>query len=151
MYSREDEQLSAGAYRHAVAANISGKVGGATLSTDLLYGTGGESVDDVYGFNVTPAYYIVPDKLQLVLRYQYARSDGPALLLQERYEAPAGSGGRGGRGDRYHALFGGLNYYLRGNQLKLMAGLEYATMRAPEDSGADYDGWTFLTGLRVSF
>jgi hypothetical protein len=31
-----------------------------------------------------------------------------------------------------------------------MAGAEYATMRNPEDTGADDDGWISFTGLRLS-
>ena len=40
----------------------------------------------------------------------------------------------------------GLNYYIYGHKLKLMNGVEYSHL-----GGGDYDGYTFLSGLRFSF
>ena len=59
-------------------------------------------------------------------------------------------GDDGGRGDRYHAFYTGLNYQLRGHKLKLMAGTEWATMDGGGDGGS-YNGWTWLAGVRLYF
>lgn len=56
----------------------------------------------------------------------------------------------GGRGDEYQAVYLGLNYYLYGHKLKLMAGTEYHNMSGGGDGG-DFDGWTTLVGLRMFF
>ena len=150
LYNRESEWDSGGGYRHALATGVSGRFGNALLTTDFVYGDGGDAVGgDVFGFTVTPAYDLVRDRLQLVLRYQFATSGGAGLRLQDRYEDPAR--GVEGRGDRYHALYGGLNYYLRGNQLKLMTGAEYSHMRDPGSGDSLYDGWTLLAGVRLAF
>ena len=49
-------------------------------------------------------------------------------------------------GNTYASAYLGLNYYLYGHKLKLMNGIEYSNM-----GGGDYDGYTFLSGLRFSF
>jgi phosphate-selective porin OprO and OprP len=79
---------------------------------------------DAYGVNIQPGYFIT-DQLQLATRYQYAASEeGDGLLAQRRYEREAGLT----RGDRYHAVYAGLNYYLAGHRIKFMNGLEYADL-----------------------
>jgi len=49
-------------------------------------------------------------------------------------------------GNTYTSLYAGINYYLYGNKLKLMNGIEYSKL-----GGGDYEGYTFLTGMRLSF
>ena len=88
------------------------------------------------------------DPLQFVLRYQYANSSRDnGLLLQKRYEQTVA----GGWGDSYQALYAGLNYYLYGHKLKLMAGGEFARMQDHADDGGQYRGWTWFGALRLYF
>ena len=97
-----------------------------------------------------PSVYIA-DGLQLVARYQFANADGnDGLRVQSRYERLAPELTDGGRGDQYQAGYLGLNYYLYGHKLKLMTGIEYASMQGEADGG-DYEGWTWFTGVRMFF
>lgn len=128
------------------------------LYTDLVAAEGRGTTGDVWGIMLMPSYYIT-DGLQFVARYQYAHGDNDGLQLQSRYErlAPvrtaANPGGLGdsGRGEDYHALYLGLNYYLYGHKLKLMAGAEYHQMDNGNDNGGEFDGWTGSAGVRMSF
>jgi len=124
--------------------NSTTKLDGFGLNTDLIYATGGIE-NDVYGLVIMP-YVDITDKLQGVFRYQFAGSDGnDGIRLQSRYERPGAAGGE--RGDTYHAFYGGLNYRICGDKLKLMGGVEYSTL----DGESDYDGITYLAGIRLYF
>ncbi len=117
------------------------------LSANGIYATGAEA-SDVFGVTVIPTYDIT-EKLQAVARYQYAgaeRSDG--LRLQSRYEREAPDLSVS-TGDSYHAIYAGLNYFICGHNLKLMAGAEFATM--DQSNGDNYESVTFLTGVRLFF
>lgn len=128
------------------------------LTADLLYGFGfdgdaeqkgaSKSIDqsDVFGISLIPSYFIA-DGLQLVGRLQLATSaDGDGLSLPGRYEKWSPDGQNDSTGDTYFSAYAGLNYYLYGHKLKVMNGIEYSTL-----GGGDYDGYTFLSGLRFSF
>jgi phosphate-selective porin OprO/OprP len=128
------------------------------LTTEILYGFGfsgraeqaGASKllnqSDVFGITLIPSYYIA-DGLQLVGRLQYATSADPnGLSLPSRYESRASNTSDGKKGDAYASAYLGLNYYLYGHKLKLMNGIEYSHL-----AGGNYDGYTFLSGLRFSF
>ncbi|MEI6674713.1 MAG: porin [Verrucomicrobiota bacterium] len=132
---------------------IQGRFG---LTTDILYGVGyhghadqaGKTVtinqSNVYGINLIPSYFIA-DGLQLVGRLQYAASTDPnGVSLPSRYESSAPSKDK--KGNTYTSVYAGLNYYLYGHKLKLMNGIEYSHL-----GGGDYDGYTFLSGLRFAF
>ncbi|WP_009959906.1 porin [Verrucomicrobium spinosum] len=151
-YQYSDDAANAGGganYEHAFSFNSTWEKGRFGLFTDVLGGTGRGSVSDVWGFHVIPSYFIA-DGLQLVARYQYASGDNDGLRLQSRYERLASDLTDGGRGDEYQAVYLGLNYYLYGHKLKLMAGTEYHNMSGGGDGG-DFDGWTTLVGLRMFF
>ena len=132
------------------------------LTTDILYGFGfsgsaqqaGKSVainqSDVFGISIIPSYFIA-NGLQLVGQLQLATSaDANGLSPYGRYEkwAPVVAPTKAGKdaGNTYTSAYLGLNYYLYGHKLKLMNGLEYSHL-----GGGDYDGYTFLSGLRFSF
>ena len=128
------------------------------LTTEILYGFGfsgkadqqgaSKSIDqsDVFGITLIPSYFIA-DGLQLVGRLQYATSADPnGLSLPGRYESRAPNTSDGRTGDSYASAYLGLNYYLYGHKLKLMNGIEYSHL-----GGGNYDGYTFLSGLRFSF
>jgi phosphate-selective porin OprO/OprP len=55
----------------------------------------------------------------------------------------------GGRGDVHHSFYGGLNYYLCGHNMKVMAGLQYDDMERDDES--IYEGWTTYVGFRTFF
>ena len=115
------------------------------LTTDLVYGMGDDDLgqSDVFGISLIPSYFIA-DGLQLVGRLQVATCEDPNnLRVPQRYERLA-TGDQ--RGNTYASAYVGLNYYLYGHKLKLMNGVEYSHM-----GGGDYDGYTFMSGLRFSF
>ena len=132
--------------------------------TDFLGGLGRGTQGDVWGVVLTPTWFLIPDRLQFVLRYQYAHGDNDGLKLQSRYETLApdlvttATTKKNGKttttkatsntGDNYHAAYFGLNYYIYRHNLKLMAGAEYASLTGGKK---DYSGWTYLAGLRLSF
>lgn len=134
-----------------------GQTGPLGIGIDLTMGTGVNDQSDVFGLTILPTYdfahdlLIGGDKLQLAFRYHYASSaDDHGLNLAKRYEREVAFG----EGDSYNSFYTGLNYYIYGNKLKLMAGLEYWDMDNIEDTDTDensVDGWTFITGVRLYF
>jgi len=109
---------------------------------DLIATIGKENQADTYGVVLMPAWQL-HKKLEFVTRLQLASSseiDG--LRLQKYYERLAGDF----RGENYVAGYAGLNYFIRGHNLKLMGGLEYAKM----DPGV-FDGHTWFLALRTWF
>ncbi len=124
------------------------------MITELMYGFGYTGTADqgvqvpldqsnVFALTLTPSYFIA-DGLQIVGRVQFASSVDPdGLRVQSRYERLAAGDQYG---NTYIAGYLGLNYYLYGNKLKLMNGVEYSKM-----GGGDYDGYTLFTGLRFTF
>jgi phosphate-selective porin OprO/OprP len=114
------------------------------LVTDVLFASGDGSQSDVMGITLIPSYYIAQG-LQLVGRLQVATcEDSNDLRVPSRYERLVS--GDDERGNTYASAYAGLNYYLYGHKLKLMNGIEYSHL-----GGGDYDGYTFMSGLRFSF
>ena len=110
----------------------------------------GES-PDVFGFYLLPTYDLIPKRLQVVGRYSFATGDGPdSVVAQSRYEREAPFLTDGGRGETYHAGYLGLQYFIYGDKLKVMAGAEYARIDGGGDGG-DLDAITVLTGFRLAF
>lgn len=118
------------------------------LTANAIYGEG-QSADrgDVWGFILIPSYYLTK-QLQVVGRYTFADGDSDdALSLQSRYEreAPDLVSARAGQ---YQSFYGGLNYYICGERLKLTTGVEY-TMA--ERDTHDFDAWTVFSAVRLYF
>lgn len=117
---------------------------------DVLFGVGDGRQPDVFGLVLLGSYQIDP-KWELVGRYQFATSSGPnGLRLQRRYERAVPGDGGEQRGERYQAAYLGVNYRIHGDQLKVMAGVEYSHLDGGGDGG-DFDGWTWFAGLRTWF
>lgn len=113
--------------------------GSASLVTEALVGVGGED-GTAYGINIMPGYFLTDD-MQLVARYQVAVSrDEKGLTGQRRYERAAGLP----PGDFYQAAYFGVNYYIAKHRLKLLTGIEYATL------GGE-NVWTASTAIRFFF
>ncbi len=142
-------------YDHVVSLWHQGQAGPVGVGVDVTWAHGLNGRPPVLGFTLLPTWVVTTnlfrngDDLQLALRYQFASSDGNnGLVLQQRYEqeiVPAGAG------DRYHAVYAGINYRLYGDRLKLMTGVEYAVMRDSASDGGSFDGWTYYAGLRTFF
>jgi hypothetical protein len=138
-----------GKYDNILSSTFTVKEGLAGVVVEGFYASGGDGTNsNVFGFYVEPTYDLIPKRLQLVGRYSFANSTGPlGVVGQTRYEKKVATGG--GLGDSYNALYGGVQYFIYGDRLKLMAGAEWS--RLDGNTGDTYDGVTLLTGVRMSF
>lgn len=141
-------------YRNIVSVWHRGERGRLGLGMDLTFADPLETSGHVWGLTVEPTWMLTSelsghdDPLQLALRYQYAyASEENGLHLQRRYEEKVTEG----EGDRYQALYAGLNYYLYGHRLKMMLGGEYARMKDAAGDGGEYRGWTWFGAIRLYF
>ncbi len=146
---REAGDLEMGKYDDIVTATFSVKEGYLGAVVEAFSASGGDGNNsDVFGFYIQPTYDIIPKRLQLVGRYSYANSEGPlGVQGQSRYERKVAT--NKGLGDSYNAIYGGVQYFIYGDKLKLMAGAEWAWLDG--EKGDPYDGYTLLTGVRFSF
>ncbi|MCC5790797.1 MAG: hypothetical protein JJT75_14295 [Opitutales bacterium] len=102
--------------------------------------------DSTRGFYIMPSMFFVPDTLEGVIRYEYVKADEASLQHQSRYARRQNGMGNG---DRYQALYFGVNYYVLGNNLKYMAGVEFADLDVP--GGDDTDATTLYGAMRMQF
>jgi len=146
---REANDRVLGRYDDILSSTFWVKSGHSAVVLEGYYATGGdENNSDVFGFFIQPSYDLGPKKLQLLGRYSYAHSqEAFDVIGQSRYERTVATSA--GRGDTYHALYGGLQYFIHGDKLKLLAGAEWA--RLENDATEAYAGWTLMGGLRFSF
>lgn len=136
-------------YDDLFSATFSGQQGRGGLVVEGFTGLGARA-GDVAGFYIQPTYDLIPQRLQLVGRYSFAAGDGQdSLRRQTRYESEAPNLGSG-TGDLYHAAYLGLQYFIHGDKLKLLAGAEYANLDGGGNGGG-FDSVTFLSGVRFSF
>ena len=141
-------------YSHVVSLWHRGQRGRFDMGVDLTIAQPLNTGGHIFGLTIEPSWVLVHellgnnDPLQLVFRYQYANSSRDnQLVLQRRYEQEVTQG----EGNHYNALYTGLNYYLYGQKLKLMAGGEYADMRDAAGDGGKYRGWTWFGAVRLYF
>ncbi|MDB4538031.1 OprO/OprP family phosphate-selective porin [Akkermansiaceae bacterium] len=144
----EDEVIG---YDWAASATYETKVAGFDLFTNVTFGET-HAGDNVHGIVIMPSTELIEDKLEAVVRYQWARSSGADLLRPQSRNVrnTAGLDGIGvvPRGDENHTIYGGLNYFLCGHNAKLMAGVEYETVSG---GVADTDATTFWLAARMFF
>ncbi len=155
---REPDDLVLARYDDIVTATMQWKEGPWAISGDLYHASGGDDLnEDLYGIYILPTYDIIPEKLQLVGHLSYSKGEGPAsILAQARYEAETpiapipGIPGSDGRGDEYRAIYLGAQYFIHGNKLKFMGGVEYSELLREGDSTA-YNGVTMISAVRFYF
>ena len=124
-------------YEQGLASALILTEGPMSLITEITAGLGSANGDAI-GLNLQPGYFITRH-LQAVARYQVAGSnDDRGLRAQRRYEREANLS----TGDVYHAGYFGLNYYLAEHRVKLMTGVEYASL------GGEHT-WTGFVAVRV--
>ncbi len=133
-------------YHWAMSLNAEYNAGAWGLIVDGIYGDNGRGrlgalaparQGDFWGVVVMPYYWIVEDKLQGVVRYQYQGSQNTrGIRANSRYtrrdHGPTVSAPlTGGRGNEHHSIYGGLNWLVCGHNLKFQTGLEYDWMNIP--------------------
>ena len=135
-------------YRHTISLNSASQWGRIGLLTDLILAESLDNGGDLLGVVLLPAYKLTP-QIALVARYTFLSSgDDDGVRLQKRYERAADEL-TGDRGDEYHALYLGANYYVYGDKLKLMLGAEQSQLSRPGDS--DFEALTGFAAFRVYF
>ena len=101
------------------------------------------------GISAVP-FWNVKEKLQWISDFEFAGSAADnGVFLPTRYEALAPGAGDAS-GDAYFAGYTGLTYFIRGHNLKLMSGVKYTHMHGGP-GGGDFNGWTWLGGVRMAF
>jgi phosphate-selective porin OprO/OprP len=117
---------------------------------NVIYGSELDNQPAVFGLVVMPSFAI-SKKLELVGRYTFMSSaDEDGIRPARRYESEVPNIA-GTRGDRYQAVYGGLNYYIYGHKLKLQTGIEYTRMDDSAGNRGAYNSWSFISGIRLSF
>ena len=139
-------------YSHAFSTSLKLRKKRFRMGVEAIYADGIEGRADAWGFLVTPSWELVDDKLDLVLRYHYAKSDGwDGLRLRSRYETLAPNLTDRGRGDEYQSLYLGLKYHLVEDRLTFSTGAEWSEMRDRFGDGGDLDGISLQSVLRFDF
>lgn len=117
-------------------------------------GIWGESFggDDVAGFYLMPTWSL-NEQWQLVARYENIRSwYTGGLAAPNRYLRRIDVPGGAPRGDRYEALYGGINYYIMGHDLKMQWGVEWSDLEDTRSGeGQEIKGLTTYGAMRMLF
>jgi phosphate-selective porin OprO/OprP len=116
------------------------------VRSDLSTAAGYLGQSDLWALMLMP-HINATDKLQFVGRYTLIESDDPNGVRLATYENKVVSG----RGDEYHELYLGANYYFYGHKLKLQSGLQWAGMNDRANDGGAYSGVSWTTGLRIGW
>lgn len=118
------------------------------LQTDLVTAIGEPGIGDLYGFIILPSFDIT-DRIQLVLRYQFLTSNqSDGIRLQGRYERFAPDLPTT-YGNNYQAVYGGINFYIYKDRMKIMSGMEYAHLELTRGGG--YNSLTLFAAFRMWF
>lgn len=116
------------------------------LALNAIVGEDADS-ESFYGFVVQPSKFIIEDKLEVVGRYYFQGSEADnGIRANSRYSRD--ELGNSGRGDKHHSLYAGLNYYLCGDNAKIMTGVEYETLDTPV---GDESATTLWSAVRFYF
>ena len=146
VYQQPDEgNIATRPFENIGSVNFNLEKGKFGLGTDIKAGQGYYKQGDVFGIQVMPSYYIA-DGVQFVLRYTYMNGQDNSIRFA-RYENRVESG----KGDEYNEFYAGLNWYLYGHKLKFQTGVQYATMDDSANDGGEYDGWSVVSGIRISW
>jgi phosphate-selective porin OprO/OprP len=116
------------------------------VRSDLSNAHGYLGQQDLWAAMVMP-FYNITGKLQAVTRYTHIESDGPNGIRPTGYEARVVAG----RGDEFHELYLGANYYFYGHRLKVQTGVQFADMNDRANDGGEYSGVSWTTGIRVGW
>ena len=163
--SRDQDHLAGGMDWALSLVNRIGKNRLALHSTLALGSNGNRGRDgsdkslsqqgDFHGIALMPMYWILKDKLKLVWRSVHQRADRKeGLQLNSRYVPIADARDEtidlsAGRGDRHDSHYLGLNYYLCGENLKFVNGIQYEDLKS-EDRRV-FKGWTMGSSFRIWF
>ena len=138
-YLNSDDPSGAVGSKFDDVITAGGRLGMGAFSLQAEYMVGDNDGDKIKGFYVMPSFN-VNDNLQIVARYETAESDRAGGIqapsryarnvssLEDVTDADGNTASRPSRGDDYQSLYLGLNYYIAGNNNKLMFGVEAAEL-----------------------
>jgi phosphate-selective porin OprO and OprP len=136
-------------FKDAVAVSNHFATGPFDLRSEYMWGKSHTDAK-TRGFNIMPSVFFTPKKLQGVLRYEQIRGDTGVNLGANRYAERVPGIYRSG--NRYRAIYAGLNYYIQGDNLKLMAGIDVAQNKdGTGATSAKGRTTTFISGVRMQF
>lgn len=132
---------------NALATYFDCKKGPIGFVSQFGYGNGVASKGDVYDILLMPTYDITK-KLQAEVRYSLGLgTEANSITILNRQESQAAKG----TGSTLNSLYLGLNYFICGYNLHLMAGLQYDHLSGGTGAQANFDSWTPMVGLRSFF
>ncbi|MBT5167158.1 MAG: hypothetical protein HOL92_01630 [Opitutales bacterium] len=110
-----------------------------------------------WGMTFMPMKWLVEDQVKFVSRYQYQHASSvEGIRLNSRYARSAGARGKadmslsGGRGDRHHNFYMGINYYFCGDNMKIVSGIDYDDIETHNGINV-FKGWTASSAFRFYF
>ncbi len=103
-----------------------------------------------YGIIGMGTYDLIEGTLEAVAQYQWQGSEeSEGVRTNSRlFRIDNGGDVNSGRGDSHHSLYGGLNWYLCGDNAKVMVGVEYQNLDTPD---GDADSTTLWAAYRMYF
>lgn len=135
-------------FENAAAFSVHFKYKALDIRTEYM---NGKQFDDnsLNGFYIMPSYILISEKLQAVGRYENISGDSGISVGHNRYagEVPE----LYSAGEKYNALYAGLNYYIYGNSLKLMLGMEVAENSTENAAAEEGRAVTMFGGVRMQF
>jgi len=131
---------------HVMSVNFKYDRGPWGAWTDLALADGYLGQSDLWAFVGQP-FFNATSRLQFVGRYTFISSDDVNGVRLATYESRVVSG----RGDEYHELYLGANYFFYGHRLKLQTGVQWADMNDSANDGGEYAGVAWTTGLRIGW
>lgn len=162
-----DGEDSLFSYRWATSLSAEYDAGAWGVIVDGIWGDNGSAGlgvalpdrrGDFWGLVVMPYHWLVEDRLQGVVRYQYAGAEEDAgIRVNSRYLRKDHEGGSvastiNGRGNEHHSLYAGLNWLPCGHNLKIQAGAEYEWLNMPGvGSEGDLSAMTWWFAFRSFF
>ncbi|HCC21450.1 MAG TPA: hypothetical protein DEP88_09415 [Verrucomicrobiales bacterium] len=157
--SEEEPDAELANYHWVASLAYERQIANWNLMLNAVYGDNGDSdyqsktsrEGNFYGLVIMPSTYLIEDKLEFAARYTYmASEEDEGIRTNSRYFRAKAHGGdvNSGRGDSYHSIYAGLNWYLCGQNSKIMVGAEYETLDTPK---GDADATTLWTAYRMYF
>lgn len=129
------------------------------LMADVIMGDNGDNLISAqsgryWGINIMPSAWLMEDRLEAVLRYQYAhaqKSQGYRIASHSARSIAdeVGASINNGYGDRHHSAYAGLNYYICGDHTKVMAGVQWDDLKS--NNRQVYEGLTTWVAVRLYF
>lgn len=154
MDGRRSETIPLG-YRYLVAAGVQYSSGRLDFYSDLILARGSRS--SMTGVSAAASYWLLPDAVRLVARYDYANSSDDGGVLVGRGIPSQGADAMFPsdypvytRAGRMSSVYGGVNFHFDDDNFIVGTGLEYRSL-ADVVGDDDFTSWGWNTFARYSF